>query len=154
MIKKIERNNLIKHIQGFASHILEEVIKADSSMHEAQVNAWTFFGKYRPRGDMINEDIHLGFAEKRYLALNEVKLIFYVKPLQFLFFKRLRLAFHTLFTSSSLPAFLKGDYDLCSSMDEKAVSIEIIISREKNKLTANYAIKDKIDSEVSSQINT
>jgi hypothetical protein len=137
------------NLKGLAANILVEVIKADMSMHHAQIEAWKHFGEYRPRGENTNEDIHIGFARQRYLCLNEVKLTFHVKPLPPAFITRARHAFKILSSSSSLTPYIPALYEICSAKDNDSMEMEIIVKRfENGTIKAEYKAVDKVTEEL------
>lgn len=137
------------HLKGLAAHILEEVIKADMSMHEVQIDAWKKFGEFRPQGELINKDIHLGFAEKNYLCLNEVRLSFCIKSIPMTFFHRIKLAFYVLKGKNRLSLYNPVVFDLCSKSDIDAISMEILVKRfENGTIQANYKPVDLVTSEL------
>ena len=140
------------HIKGFAAHILEEIVKADMSMINAQIAAWTHFVKYRPSGNLVNKDIHIGFADNRYLSMNEVKLTFNIKPLQISIFKRFKIAFNIISGRTSMPLYFPVLYDFCATNDDNAIALEIIVKRsEDNSIKASYTAKDNKTSELLEQ---
>lgn len=137
------------NLKGLAANILVEVIKADMSMHHAQIEAWKHFGEYRPRGEITNEDIHIGFARKRYLCLNEVKLTFHIKPLQPTFITRARHAFNILYGRSSLTPYIPALYEICSAKDNDSIEMEIIVKRfENGTIKAEYKPVDHLTEEL------
>src|SRR5512134_1346933 len=97
MAKNISEHEGSHQLKGIAADILREVIKADMSMHSAQIEAWNWFASHHPKGEYINEDIHDGFARNLYLGLSELKLQWHVKPVRLNFWKRLILAFRIIF---------------------------------------------------------
>lgn len=128
-----------EQVKGLAAHILQEVIKADMSMHQAQVDAWQKFGEYRPQGKFINPDIHIGFAEKRYLSLNEVKLSFHIKPHSKSFFQRIKLAFNVLRGKNGLSLHSPTIFDIATPSDKDAMHFEINVKRfENGAVKADY----------------
>jgi len=132
-----------KHIRGMAAHILEEVIKADMSMHHAQVEIWKKFGEYRPVGELINPDIHLGWAEERYLCLNEVKLDFHIRPVSTSIFTRIGTSFKNFFRSGSSNAHRQVIFDFCSASDEDSMAMTIVVKRfENGTVSAEYGPAD------------
>lgn len=140
------------NLKGLASNILVEVIKADMSMHDAQIEAWKHFGEYRPRGEMINKDIHIGFAQKRYLCLNEVKLTFHIRSLPPKFIERVRYAFEILYGRRSLALYKPALYDICSA-SEDSMKMEILVKRfENGTIKAEYKPSDKATEELLNEV--
>jgi hypothetical protein len=138
-----------KHIRGMAAHILEEVIKADMSMHYAQIVMWKKFGELRPVGVNINPDIHLGFAEERYLCLNEVKLDFHIRPVSASILNRIRTSFKNLFRSGSSTVQGQHIFDICSASDENAMAMSIVVKRfENGTIKAEYKPADQATDEL------
>ena len=142
-----------KQVKGLAAHILEEVIKADMSMHQAQVDAWEKFGESRPRGSHINNDIHIGFAEKRYLSLNEVKLSFHIKPYPAKFLQRLVLAFRVITGKNRLMLHSSTIFDIATPNDTNAMPFEIKIKRfENGTVKAEYKATDSTTADLLKEI--
>lgn len=141
------------HLKGMAAHILKEVIKADMSMHQAQTEAWKMFGEYRPWGDLVNRDIHLGFADQRYLCLNEVKLTFHIKPVPLSFFSRVKLATKLLFGFSSLILYKPTAFDLCTASDKNSMAMTMVVKRfENGTVQAEYKPVDTVTTELLQEI--
>jgi hypothetical protein len=132
------------HIRGLAAQILEEVIKADMSMHDAQIELWKKFGEFRPVGEMINPDIHLGFAEERYLCLSEVKLDFHIRPVSTSIIYRIGASFINIFRSGSSTVRGQSMFDFCSASDEDAMAMSIVVKRYENgTVSAEYKPADE-----------
>jgi hypothetical protein len=138
-----------KHIRGLAAHILDEVIKADMSMHYVQIEGWKKFGELRPFGDLINEDIHIGFAEERYLCLNEVKLDFHIRPVSTSILTRLGTTLINVFKSGDSNGRRQHTFDFCSASDEDAMAMTIVVKRfENGTVSAEYKPADEITEEL------
>lgn len=138
-----------EQVKGLAAHILGEVIKADMSMHQAQVDAWKRFGEYRPQGAHINPDIHIGFAEKRYLCLNEVKLTLHIKAQRKDFFSRLKLALKVLRGKNAIALHSPTIFDITSPSDTNAIQFEINVKRfENGTVKAEYKPTDAVTNEL------
>jgi hypothetical protein len=134
-----------KHIRGLAAHILEEVIKADMSMHHAQIEAWKRFGELRPTGDLINPDIHIGFAEERYLCLNEVKLDFHIRPVTTSILTRIGTTLFSVFRSGGSNGQRPHTFDFCSASDENGMAMTIVVKRfENGTVSADYGPADAV----------
>ena len=69
-----------KYVKGLASGIIEELVKADLTMHEMQIKQWARIVRYRPEGENIPRDVMRGFGQNQYLSLKEVELKMHVKP--------------------------------------------------------------------------
>lgn len=134
------------HIKGLAKGLIEELIKADMSMHERQIEAWTWMNKNRPKGAHIPHDIMKGLSRKRYLALNEVTFDFHVKPVPVQsFWDRLRLAFKLLFNKNYYSTLQPYVFDICSANDEASHPITLYVKRlENGKIKASYQPDDEI----------
>jgi hypothetical protein len=132
------------HIRGMAAQILEEVIKADMSMHAAQVELWKKFSEFRPLGEMINADIHLGFAEERYLCLSEVKLDFHIRPVSASFFARVGASLKNIFGSGISTIQGQTMFDFCSPAEKNAMAMTIVVKRfENGTVSAEYNPADE-----------
>src|SRR5690606_40648252 len=66
---------------GLAKALIDEIIKADMTMHEQQIEGWTWMNQHRPKGAHIPRDIMRGLSRGRYLSINEVEFKFHVKPM-------------------------------------------------------------------------
>jgi hypothetical protein len=136
-------------LKGLAANILVEVIKADMSMHHAQIEAWKHFGEYRPRGDIVNDDIHIGFARQKYLSLNDVRLTFHIRPLPATFLTRVKYAFEILSGRNNLALYKPSLYDICSAKDKDSMEMEILVKRfENGTIKAEYKPTDKVTEEL------
>jgi len=133
-------------IKGLAKGLIEEVIKADMSMHSSQVEAWTWMARQSPRGEHIPEDLFKGFPASRYLSLNEVKCDFHLKVLPVKSWRqRFKLGMKLIFGSST--ARSRGPYlfDFCSPDTEGAQSFQITVKRlENGKIKADYTPVDQL----------
>jgi hypothetical protein len=142
-----------KHIRGMAAHILEEVIKADMSMHYAQIEGWKKFGESRPFGDLINEDIHIGFAEERYLCLNEVKLDFHIRPVSTSILTRLGISLINVFRSGGSNRPSQHTFDFCSASHEHAMAMSIVVKRfENGTVSAEYKAADEATEDLMKEV--
>ena len=137
-------------IKGLAKGIIEEVIKADISMHASQVEAWDWMARNRPRGEHIPADIFKGFPESRYLALNEIKCDFSIKALPVQSFRqRLKLGVKLIFGKSTARSTGPHIFDFCSSGDELAQNFQITVKRlEDGNIKADYSPVDTKTSEL------
>ncbi|MGD9976372.1 MAG: hypothetical protein AB7S54_00350 [Bacteroidales bacterium] len=142
-----------EQVNGLAAHILQEVIKADMSMHQAQVDAWRKFGEYRPQGNLVNPDIHIGFAERRYLCLNEVKLSFHIKPHSKRFFQRIKLAFSVLRGKNGLSLHSPTIFDIATPNDKDSMHFEINVKRfENGTVKAEYKPTDSVTKDLLNEV--
>lgn len=70
-------------IDGFASAILEDVIKAELSMHHAQIKGWAWMYKhFAPKSDQIPDSIMSGSMGNRYLGIANVEMDLYLIPVE------------------------------------------------------------------------
>jgi len=137
-------------IKGLAKGLIEEIIKADMSMHANQVEAWTWMTTHRPRGEHIPRDIFRGFPESRYLSLNEVTFQVHLKPVPIQsFWKRLKLGTNLLFGRSTIRTIEPYLFDFCSARDEFAQTMRITVKRlENGKIKADYGPLDARTAEI------
>ncbi|SHG96031.1 hypothetical protein SAMN04488109_2644 [Chryseolinea serpens] len=137
------------HFQGMASQILKEVIRADMSMHQAQIEAWQWFSTHLPKGEYINDDLRDGLPRNMYLAMSDLSLTFYVKPVALDFWPRLRLGWKVL--RGRVPGFVNhpNAYVICSPSDELAMQVKINVTRNKNgTVKATYGPADAVTAEL------
>lgn len=126
-------------LESFLTVLLEEVVKADMSMHDRQLEAWKHFSDHKPRGTKINANIDEGWAEQRYLSLNEVKFKFHARVVPESFRKRLMQAFRYVIRKYEPQAYLPRNIQLTD--DEKPDSIEVTVivkQEERGKLKLSY----------------
>jgi hypothetical protein len=136
-------------VKGIAADILKEVIKADMSMHVAQIEAWQWFANNRPKGEFINDDLHEGFARNMYLALSEIKLQLNIKPVRLNIWKRMTLAFKILFHGALIAGPAPVVFELCSGNEAGAMRFEITVTRNKNgTVKAAYRPADELTAEL------
>jgi hypothetical protein len=137
-------------IKGLAKGLIEEIIKADMTMHASQVEAWAWMSKHRPNGDLIPEDIFKGFPESRYLSLNEVNCQFHIKPLPVQSFRtRFKLGMKLILGRSTSRSTGPHLFDFCGSSDENAQHFNITVKRlENGKIEADYFPADTRTSEI------
>jgi len=149
-MEKTEKEGLAGiHLRGMAANILEDVIKADMSMHHAQVELWKSFAEYRPAGNGINPDIHIGFAEERYLCLHEVKLEFHIRPVSSSIYGRLRFSVRHMFGYGGAPVQIPVSFEICSPDDQNAMEISILVKRfENGTISAEYKPADETTREL------
>ncbi len=127
-----EQSEVQDHLKGMASHILQEVIRADMSMHAAQMEAWQWFSKHLPKGELINDDLGDGLPRNMYLAMSDLSLSFQVKPEPLRFWKRLMVSTKILFRRGPTFAHYPNTYVMCSPSDPAALKVNIRVSRFKN----------------------
>ncbi len=135
------KDQQVPHVEGFVHNLLDEVIKAEMSMHQAQIQAWKWFAKTRPYGDLINENIHEGFAGSRYLSVTDLKLDFRVKPWPVKrLWDRLRLAFRLLRGSATLGLYRPMVYEVCRGDEPEGIDIHLHICRDHK---GNYQVNQQ-----------
>jgi len=143
MVKNERETKAALFIRGLAAHILDEVIKADMSMHSEQIELWKHFGENRPFGNMINPDIHIGFAEERYLCLNEVRLTLHVREISASIYTRMRDYLINRFGFTNLPRSAPVLFDICTPTASNAITMNIIVKRfENGTVSAEYGPAD------------
>jgi hypothetical protein len=128
MAKRREHFNL----DSFLTFLLEEVVKADMTMQDRQLEAWKHFSKYKPRNSRINSDIDEGWAAVRYLSLNEVKFRFRARQVPRSFWKRLWQGLKYIFGKYDPQAFHNIDYELTESLNPDTIEITVTVKQEEN----------------------
>lgn len=132
-----------KKVYGLAKGIIEELIKADLTMHEMQIEEWARIARHRPSGPDIPPDIMKGFGENRYLSLNEVELTLHVKPRPQGFWKRLKLALKLIVGKELTNNSGQHIYDLCQPADEDQSPMKLLIKRlDDGMIKATYQPAD------------
>lgn len=131
-------------IKGLAKGLLEEVIKADMTMHASQAEAWSWMATHSPGGEHIPQDLFKGFPESRYLSLNEVIFQVHLKPVPVKsFWQRLKVGMKLIFGRSTLRIQEPFQFDFCSARERSAQSMRITIKRlENGNIKADYAPAD------------
>jgi hypothetical protein len=136
-------------LQNLTAHILQEAIRADMSMHEAQLKAWQWFAEHRPQGEYINSDIHEGFASQLYLALNDLKINFSVRPLSRGILSRLHVAWKILTSRKKGTLDDALAYEICSPNEPDAIALQISVTRFKDgTVKAEYTPADQITADL------
>jgi hypothetical protein len=144
MVKNEREMKAALFIRGLAAHILDEVIKADMSLHDVQIEMWKEFGESRPSGNLINPDIHIGFAEERYLCLNEVKLTLHIRQISASIYDRIREYLLKRFGFTNLPRGAPVIFDICSPGASNAMAMNIVVKRfENGTVSAEYGPVDE-----------
>lgn len=124
---------------SFLTFLLEEVVKADMAMQDRQLDAWKHFSDNRPRGELVNDDIDKGWAQQRYLALNEVKFKFQVRLEPQNFYLRLKQGLLYIFGKYNPQAFKPVGYQLSGSDGSDSVEVTITVKQEvPGKLKITY----------------
>jgi len=135
---------LENRIRGLARGVIQEVVKADITMHEMQIEEWARLARHSPRGDYIPRDLMKGFARDHYLSLNEVVLEMNIKPLPIeSFWRRLVLGTKLIFGRSFIRDGSPFLFDFCQSDDDLGQKLKLIIKRlDDGKLAASYEPSD------------
>jgi len=138
-----------KLMKNFSATLLQEVIRADVSMHAMQIDAWQWFSQHLPKGELINPDLGDGIQRNLYLALSDVNLTFHVKPLRLSFWKRLVLAWKLVTGRMAVKFDQSFAYQCCPASDPLSMKMEIRITRFKNgTVKASYAPADEATAEL------
>ena len=137
-------------IKGLVKGLVEEVIKADMTMHESQVKAWAWMASHSPKGESIPPDIFRGFPENRYLSMNEVELKMFLKPVPVLtFWQRIRKMIGFLPSEAALHPGKPSVFVFCNARDSEAQSLTITIKRlENGSVKVDYAPADTRSAEL------
>ena len=94
-------------LDSFLSVILGEVVKADITMQNRQLDAWKHFADNKPRGGAINDDIDDGWAQQRYLTLDEVKFKFNARLVPDSFLERMKQGLRYILANIIRKPFIK-----------------------------------------------
>jgi hypothetical protein len=137
-------------IKGLVKGLVEEVIKADMTMHASQVEAWAWMASHSPKGDHIPTDIIRGFPESRYLSMNEVVFKMYLKPVPVLsLLQRIRKMIGFLPATAVLRQGKPYVFEFCNARDREAQSLTITIKRlENGKVKVDYTPADTRSAEL------
>ena len=131
------RENL--NLDSFLAFLLEEVVKADMTLQDRQIDAWKHFSRFKPKGKHINDDIDQGWAQSRHLSLNEVKFRFYARQVPRSFWKRLWQGLKYIFGKYDPQAFHNIDYELTESLNPDTIEITVTVKQEENgKMKISY----------------
>lgn len=136
-------------IKGLVKGLVEEIIKADMTMHQSQVEAWNWMAQHPPKGSYIPDDIMRGFPENRYLSMKEVELKLFLKPVPVMSaWQRVK----NWFGISPPPTrFRPGkpfNFEFSNAGDKEAQALTITIKRlENGTIKANYAPADALTAE-------
>jgi len=126
-------------LESFLTVILEEVVKADMTMQDRQLDAWKQFSEYKPRGELINDDIDEGWAQQRYLTLNEVKFKFYVRLVPQNFVIRMKQGLKYIFGKYHPQAFQPSEFVITESENPDSIEVTITVKQEeKGKMKISY----------------
>ncbi len=124
---------------SFLSVIVEEVIKADITMHDRQLDAWKHFADFKPRGELINDDIDVGWAQQRYLTIDEVKFKFNVRLVPDDFFTRMKQGLRYIFGKYNPQAFYSSQFEITEAENPDSIQVSITVKQEeKGKMKITY----------------
>lgn len=114
--------------KGFAATFLQEVVRADMTMHDMQLAAWRHFLRSDPAGRAAGATE--GMAEQRYLFLDRVRLSFYVRPLPGLsFWRRVRLSWNVLRGRKIIDGIGPQWYEICEADDPERIAVVVEVRR-------------------------
>ncbi|MBT1711658.1 hypothetical protein KK062_25670 [Fulvivirgaceae bacterium PWU5] len=114
--------------KGFAATFLQEVVRADMSMHDMQLAAWRHFLGSDPGGRAAGATE--GMAEQRYLFLEHVSLSFYIKPLPGLpFWQRVKLSWNVLRGRKVIDGVGPQWYEVCAADDPERIAVVVEVRR-------------------------
>jgi hypothetical protein len=125
--------------ESFLSVLLDEVIKSDMTMQDRQMEAWKQFAELRPRGELINDDIDVGWAQQRYLTFEEVRFKFNVRLVPQNFFRRMRQGIRYIFGKYNPQAFYSPGFVISEAENPDSIEVTVIIKQEeKGKIKISY----------------
>jgi hypothetical protein len=114
--------------KGFAATFLQEVVRADMSMHDMQLAAWRHFLGSAPAG--LASGATEGMAEQRYLFLDRVSLSFYIRPLPGLpFWQRVKLSWNVLRGRKVIDGIGPQWYEMCEADDPDRIAVVVEVRR-------------------------
>ncbi len=132
-----------RHIEGLAKGIIEELVRANLTMHQMQIEGWAHTATIPPVNANVPTSVLKGLGKDQYLSLQEAALTIYVKERKLPgFFRRLRLA--TQILTGKLRLLHQGPYvyEMCESSDPKAYALKLLIEKtEEGKVKATYDVK-------------
>ncbi len=137
-------------LDSFLSVILGEVVKADLTMQDRQLEAWKHFADNKPRGGLINDDIDDGWARQRYLTLDEVKFKFNARLVPDGIFKRMKQGLRYIFGKYNPQAFYQtGEMNFAKSGDTDSFEVTITVKQqEKGMIKITYEPADELTKKV------
>lgn len=91
-------------IQEFIKHFLQEMVCADAQAQILQQTGWIEFRRSIDKLEGI--DLTEGVGQLEYLSLREIKMTFYVEPIQPGFWNRMKKSFRFLLGKPETPAKL------------------------------------------------
>ncbi len=133
-----------KHVQGLAKGIIEELVRANVTMHEMQVAQWARMAAHPPRGEHLPKDIMKGFGRDQFLSLKSAELTVYLKPSQPGFLARLRMGLSIIAGRRPAHDNRPFKYELCQPGDEEAVELKLLVEKQEDgKIKASYQPADE-----------
>jgi len=124
---------------SFLAVLLEEVIKVDMTMQDRQLDAWEQFARFKPRGDLINDDIDDGWAQQRYLTIDKVKFKFNVRLVPQNFLKRVNQGLRYIFGKYNPHAFQTSEFVISESENPDSIEVTVTVKQEeKGKMKVTY----------------
>ena len=137
-------------LDSFLSVILGEVVKADITMQDRQLDAWKHFADNKPRGGAINDDIDEGWAQQRYLTLDEVKFKFNARLVPDSFLKRMKQGLRYIFGKYNPQAFYQtGEINFAKSGDTDSFEVTITVKQQEGgKIKITYEPADELTKKV------
>lgn len=131
------------NLDSFLTVLLEEVVKADITMHAQQLQAWQHFSKSKPHGEQVNSEIDDGWATSRYLSVNEVKFKFFVALKPRNFFKRLLQGIRYIIGRYDPQAFQSSNYIITEKENPESMEITVTVKQEeKGRIKLSYEPAD------------
>ncbi|MCG8476950.1 MAG: hypothetical protein MI784_15900 [Cytophagales bacterium] len=113
----------------FFQELAQQVAQADLTMHAWQKEAWLQLYRNPPRGERIPDDLLKGFAENRYLAVDEICMELHFKKKSTMgFWNRLKLGFRFIFTKPNL--FTPFVVEVCSPRSRDAQHMKVRVKRQ------------------------
>ena len=114
--------------KGFAATFLQEVVRADMTMHDMQLAAWRHFLRSDPAGWAAGAIE--GMSDQRYLFLDHVSLSFYIKPLPGLpFWQRVKLSWNVLRGRKVIDGIGPQWYEMCEADDPDRIAVIVEVRR-------------------------
>ncbi|MFT7151162.1 MAG: hypothetical protein ACI82Q_003039 [Nonlabens sp.] len=130
-------------IKGLAKGLIEEMIKADLTMHEMQMEEWARIARNRPEGDDIPANLMQGFGANRYLSLMETEFGIYIKRKPQSLIERIKLAWRVLLGKTPMREDQEYEFQLCQANESGAQQMTLKIKRlDDGKIKASYLPAD------------
>lgn len=135
-----------KNLERLFGMLLAEVIRADISMHDAQVDAWRAFSELKTRTTPLNPDLFTDWAGDRYLFVKELTMKFNIRPMPVTFWQRLKQAFR--YVRGKDPVFASTPLELSPPGTDGSFEVTITVTRREDGVVdfsytpANATLKD------------